>query len=321
VDVVAEKFSCREIGPSGESETMKWSQWIGHGVIGLSFLLMLATALSYKLWHRTQARRSPLQGRKIGNMPGQQLLKRISHHETEVMTAIAMMYTALPLMFMVWASIHLDWAQIRWRWIHGAYLFAALVLFLWGFRDYVRNYRARERVRDGWTAEHVTGLQLNRLVMQGCTVLHDVPADGFNIDHVVIAPRAIYAVETKSFRKPKGAGDKGDDRLHHVSYDGKGLTFPDFATTAPVEQAARQAQWLRRHLRDALGQELPVVAAVSLPGWFIDKTEGGKRADIQVFTPMGKGADFMAWAPERMDPLQRKVIAETLAARYPSIDS
>lgn len=300
---------------------MKWTLWIGHGVIALSFVLMMSCAFAFKVWHKRQARRSPLQGRRVGHLPGQQLLERIGHHDTEVMTAISLMYTALPLMFMVWAASLIRWDEVRWSPVHGLYIVGALGAFAWGLRDYAKNYRAREQARDGWTAEHVTGLQLNRLVTQECIVLHDLPADGFNIDHIVIAPRGVYAVETKSFRKPKGATDDRNDKRHHVSYDGRALTFPDFVTSAPIDQAVRQAQWLRRVLRDALGREFPVIAAVALPGWFIDKTEAGKRADTQVFTPMGKGAEFMAWTPERIDPMQRKVIAETLAARYPSIDA
>src|SRR5690606_9303397 len=64
--------------------------------------------------------------------------------------------------------------------------------------------RLRERAHDGLLAERITGMQLNRLVAEGCRVLHDVPAPDFNIDHVVVAPGAVYAVETKSFRKPTG---------------------------------------------------------------------------------------------------------------------
>ena len=71
----------------------------------------------------------------------------------------------------------------------------------------------------------------------------------------------------------------------------------------------------------ALGREVPIVPVVALPGWFVVRTEEGKRADVQVFTPMGRGAEFMAWEPERIAPDQRRLIAENLAARYPVIDA
>ncbi|UWX04647.1 NERD domain-containing protein [Pseudoxanthomonas sp. NC8] len=90
---------------------------------------------------------------------------------------------------------------------------------------------------------------LNRLIGPRCIVAHDVPCEGFNIDHVVIAPRCVYAVETKSFRKPRGS----DDNSHFkVSFDGAALRFPDFVDTNAIEQARRQAQWLARYLRESL---------------------------------------------------------------------
>lgn len=287
----------------------------------LSVGLALACALTFKLWHKRQLRRAPLQGRKLGHLPGQQLLQRIEHHDTEILTAVMLMYFALPLMFMLWVGFKLDLARIRWSTTETILLVGAVGLFLYGFFDYVRNYRARQKYHDGLAAERVTGMQLNRLAAQGCIVLHDLPCEEFNIDHVVIAPRGIYAVETKSFRKPKDASGDRRGPGHEVRYDGKTLMFPDFATREPIEQAARQAQWLRRRLRDALQTEYPVIAAVALPGWYVVRSDEGKRAEVQVFTPMGKGAEFMAWEPQRVDQTQRCVIAETLAARYPTLEN
>ncbi len=300
---------------------MKWNMFIGDGVIFLPTVLMLACALIFKFLHRRRLRRSPLQGRKVGNLPGQQLLARITHHDQQIDTAMSLMYMAFPMMFMIWLTIRFDWTRVRFGLAEAMFVIGALGMFGWGLRDFVRHYRDREKMRDGWTAEHVTGLQLNRLIAQGCLVLHDLPAEYGNIDHVVIAPRAVYAVETKSFRKPHNASDERDDPSHQVRYDGKGLAFPDFATREPIEQASRQAQWLRRTLRDALQRELPVIPVVALPGWYVVRTDEGKRAEVQVFTPMGKGAEFMAWQPERIAPEQRRLIAETLAARYPVIDA
>ena len=300
---------------------MNWGLWAGHIVLVVSALLALAAMLSFKVWHKARRRRSPLGGRvSVGHLPGQQLLDRIRHHDEEVGIAIFFAMMAIPLMFMVWASFSVQWARVRWGLTEWMFAFGALIMFVWGLYDYISHNKKREQARDGWIAEQVTGQQLNRLVAQGCLVLHDLPAEVGNIDHVVIAPRGVYAVETKSFRKPKGVTDDPKHPGHQVRYDGKGLRFPDFAITEPVEQAARHGQWLRRTLRDALGRDVPVVAALALPGWWVERTEEGKRADVQVFSPMGRGAEFMAWQPERIDEAQRRLIAQTLAARYPLIE-
>ena len=300
---------------------MSWGNWAGHIVLIASGLLSIGLLMSFKLWHSARRRRSPLGGRdSVGHLPGQQLLQRIRHHDEEVGRAIFLTMMGIPIMFMVWASYRISWNLVRWDVIASMFAFGAAIMMAWGVFDYIRHYKKREQAKDGWIAEQVTGQQLNRLIAQGCVVLHDLPTEVGNIDHVVIAPRGVFAVETKSFRKPKGVTDDPNHPGHEVHYDGTGLRFPDFATKEPVEQAMRQAQWLRRTLRDKLGREVPVLPAVALPGWYIVKNEDGKRAEVQVFTPMGRGAEFMAWQQERIHDAERRLIAQTLAARYPLIE-
>lgn len=295
---------------------MTWTNWIGHLVMAASFLLMLVSVVVFKLVHRRNRRRGPLQDRRVGHLPGQQLLDRIQHHDTEVLTAISVMFTSLPLMFMVWMTFRVPWPSLKIGIAEWTFVVCAVGMFGWGLRDYIRNYRARERARDGWIAERVTGMQLNRLVAQGCVVLHDVPADGFNIDHVVVAPRAVYAVETKSFRKPVRVA-KGDN--YRVAFDGSMLRFPDHSNTDALAQAERYAGWLSRTLRDA-GFDAPVVPALALPGWRVDQTDDVWRTSrVKVFSPMGAGSNFMAKPIDNIPAEKRKAIAETLALRFPVI--
>lgn len=300
---------------------MNWGQWAGHIVLFGSGLVAMAVILAFKLWHRARRRRSPLGGRvSVGHLPGQQLLERIRHHDDEVGRAVFFLMLAMPLMFMVWASFRLQWELVRWGATEWMFLLSVLILFVWGMYDYIRHYRKREQAQDGWIAEQVTGQQLNRLIAQGCLVLHDLPAEVGNIDHVVVAPQGVFAIETKSFRKPKGVTDDPHHPGHKVFYDGKGLRFPDFVTVEPVEQAVRHAQWLRRTLWDALGREVPVIPALALPGWWIERSDESKRSSVRVFSPMKRGCEFIASAPERLDEAQRRLIAQTLAARYPAIE-
>lgn len=299
---------------------MNWGQWAGHIVLAVSALLALAVLLGFKLWHHARQRRAPLAGRSsVGHLPGRQVLERLRKHDDEIGRALFLMMLALPLIFMVWAARRVQWDQVRWGGGEWVFAFGALIVFAWGFRDYVRHYKAREQAQDGWIAEQVTGQQLNRLIADGCHVLHDLPADVGNVDHVVIGPYAVYAVETKSVRKPKKAVGDAKQPHHEVHYDGRQLCFPDFTTARPLRQAMRQAQWLRRTLRDALDRDVPVIPILALPGWYVAQTEEGKRADVRVFTPMGRGAGFMAGGQQRLSDEQRRVIAQTLAARYPAI--
>jgi hypothetical protein len=297
---------------------MKW--W--SGMIGLlPFLLSagfaLAFALGYKAAARRLSRRSPLAGRKVGKLPGQELVERISSHETDLVLAVMLMYMALPLMFMTWVGTQFRLDTVVWGGNETLFLIAGLGLFGYGLYDYIRAHRARERARDGLLAERVTGMQLNRLVADGCIVMHDLPGEGFNVDHVVIAPRGVYAVETKSFRKPKQI-DKGEN--YRVAFDGAMLRFPDFPEKDALQQARGQAQWLSKILREALGREVPVIPALALPGWHIDQSDDVWRsAAVKVFTPMGGGANFMSKDIQAIDPITRNLIRDALAVRYPDI--
>jgi hypothetical protein len=294
-----------------------WSGLIGLLPFVLSAGFALTFALTYKAAARRLSRRSPLAGRKVGKLPGQELVERISSLETDLLLAVMLMYMALPLAFLGWVGVRFRLDTVVWAWPETLFLLLALGLFGYGIYDYVRAHRAREHARDGLLAERVTGMQLNRLVASGCIVMHDLPGESFNIDHIVIAPRGVYAVETKSFRKPKQA-DTSDN--YRVAFDGALLRFPDFPEKNALQQARGQAQWLSKLLRESLGREVPVIPALALPGWLIDQSEDVWRsAPVKVFTPMGGGANFMAKNIQAIDPITRNLIRDALAVRYPDI--
>lgn len=49
--------------------------------------------------------------------------------------------------------------------------------------------------------------EINQLMRQGFTTFHDVPAEpGFNIDHVIVGPTGVFAVETKGGRVRRDTG-------------------------------------------------------------------------------------------------------------------
>jgi hypothetical protein len=58
---------------------------------------------------------------------------------------------------------------------------------------------------------------------------------------------------------------------------------------------------------------------LALPGWYVERTDAAKGATVRVFTPMGRGAEFLAFSPERLDAHQRALIAQSLALKYPEI--
>lgn len=295
---------------------MDLKQFLGLLPFILSSTLALACVVIYRVMRNLRLRRSPLADRQVGHVPGQQLVERVSDHETDMLMSVMLMYLAFPLMFMAWVGLRIDLAAQSWSGTEWMFVIGAAALFGYGMQGYIRHLHARDNIRDGLLAERVTGMQLNRLVAQDCLILHDLPCEGFNIDHVVIAPRGVYAVETKSFRKPKN-GPAG--KPAEVKFNGEALDFGDFSTRKPVEQARRQAQWVARYLRETLKEPVPVNPAIALPGWFVDKSEGGKTSDVFAFTPMGRGCEWFTYGEETLTPAKRSLIAQALATRYPTV--
>ncbi len=148
-------------------------------------------------------------------------------------------------------------------------------------------------------------------------VFHDFPADRFNIDHIVVAPHAVYAVETKSRRKP-ATGGKAAAR---VGYDGTALSFPTHVERRPIDQAKAQAEWLRRFLTSALGEPVGVTPVLALPGWYVDLSREGSRAEVIVnnlrnpLFLMKMGGNTSA-----PDTVRQKRVAHALAERYPALE-
>ena len=280
-------------------------------------LLTLGLVLGYRKWQDRDGRRSPIEGRVIYG-PGEQLRKRVEAHGDEVMAGMAVLFFVGPYFLAYWALRRIDLTKVTFGW--GDYLiFAAFLVIAAGMVLRIFKHGKKGRMAmAGLKAELYTAQELNRLMGLGCTVLHDVPGEKFNIDHVVIGPRAVYAVETKSVRKPAAASAKDHFK---VAYDGQCLRFPDFSDSKRLQQTKRQADWLASYLRQATGQQIPVVPALALPGWWIE-TSANASNNIRVFNPAGRGAQFMAdRTVSNVDPGTAALITQALVMRYPTESS
>ncbi|MGC3992106.1 MAG: nuclease-related domain-containing protein [Chthoniobacteraceae bacterium] len=130
----------------------------------------------------------------------------------------------------------------------------------------VKLGRKMMRYRVGLLGEQVVGEHLNQLMRQGCAVFHDVPGDGaWNIDHVVVSAQGVFAIETKTYRKPEVKDG------HKVTFTGSELQFAHYSTRDGLEQAARNAKWLAQELTKATGEPVTATPILTLPGWMIER--------------------------------------------------
>lgn len=156
----------------------------------------------------------------------------------------------------------------------GVVLAVAAVIF-----SIQKMMRTVEEIRDKRLAlygERVVADRLTELTADGFAVFHDVPCLGgsgrFNLDHVVVGRGGVGVVETKTYRKRAGVNGKD----HEVSYDGQKLVWPNGTTTHELKQVMDGAEWLHRELKKHLNLDVPVRAALTMPGWYVKSDHSPK---------------------------------------------
>lgn len=212
---------------------------------------------------------SPLTAKPLRN-PGQSLDEALDRFIDSKLQS----YVFFPAVF--WIVTLVEWAGERWRLPRspGIFAIAAVVLSVWSAWRLWQGRRLIADIKLGRDGERAVGQFLERLRTGGAHVLHDVPAKGFNLDHVVICEQGVFAVETKTWRKPQ-AGARIRVR------DGKLYRGNLPADPNPLEQAERQARWLGELLQESTGKSFPVRAVLLFPGWFIEPAD--RRAALPVW--------------------------------------
>jgi hypothetical protein len=224
-----------------------------------------------------QLRRSPLTTELLRG-PGQTLRDKMEDMRIDVgMESTLLM--AVPMFPLAYLQIH---SLVSGRsvplWVVMAIALPTGAYVVRQIRKLVATSAELDKLRLGFDAEVAVGQELDQLMRDGAAVFHDMPADKFNIDHVVIAPQGVFAVETKGYTKPNRGGGAEDAT---VVYDGKTLALPERSGSWAIEQSQRQARWLASWLTGATGEQTHVTPVVAMPGWFVDRKGHG---EVMVFS-------------------------------------
>jgi hypothetical protein len=287
-------------------------------LIFLPFALVAVSVLALKWLDRRDARRLPFDASTLQNQPGAQIRKQLddAFENFWAVAAMALFVGAMiPLVLLV-SEVYRKAPQVL---AVGWGTIAMYVVMVGGsavvlVRQARRHLLTMRRCREGFAAECATAEGLQQLVPDGLMVFHDLPAEGFNIDHVVVGHSVVFAVETKSRKKPA----KGGKDSARVRYDGKVLAFPEHIETKPLAQAARQAKWLAEFLTGATGSPVRVIPVLALPGWYVELKVSLPTSSDQVRVVNPKAIGFMRTVPfgPPMDEAQRRRIAFQLNQRY-----
>ena len=233
--------------------------------------------------------RSPF-GEKMLRPAGESLRLKIEEirdqfMETGMVLAISLVAPSLVMILLhdptvlsnliIWflaAAVGYGLAVVQWRKIRN-------------LREQLRNYNL------GFDGERYVAAELNTLIGQGYRVFHDFVVDwkpggeatNFNIDHIVVGPAGVFAIETKTRRKPlTGKHEKiGAKAGYSVTFDGKALHFPgDMGRTDAIDQAKGNAKTLSQWLTGTAKSPVEVRPLVVIPGWYIG-AENWRTSGVQ----------------------------------------
>lgn len=233
----------------------------------LPFGAVIAAVYLWVLIQRNGKRRSPLT-RDMLRAPGQSLDAKLREMEGD-MLLYALAAPLVPLLtYDIYLSGLIFGHQQNNLFSDLVYFFGGLIVTTFCIYKVIRYAKDARNYRLGLDAERAVGQELSDLLRLGYWVFHDVPADRFNIDHVVVGQNGVFAIETKGRAKP----GKDVKESWRVQYDGERLQFPGWVETEPMKQAIRQAKWLQTWLSSAVGEPIVVRPVLALPGWFIERT-------------------------------------------------
>jgi hypothetical protein len=160
------------------------------------------------------------------------------------------------------------------------------------------------RVELGSRAEKVVADMLEPLRELSCAVFHDLPGDGFNVDHIVVGPGGVFVIETKG--RSKRGGTTVTYRNGEIRVDGHA---PD---RDPIRQVKALGDWLFGLVRERCALEPPIRGVVVYPGWYIEGSSSGR--DVWVLNEKALPA-FIGNSAHTLTPEEVERIAAMLSAK------
>jgi hypothetical protein len=253
--------------------------------------------------HSTTSPRPVTEGARV---PGQALLEGIDRIDQDIgdFTAGSLAFLTL-FVGVIIADVYFGEPEARALSAAGSGA-VGIAFYTLSLTRLTRLIRERRHMRLSYDGRVAVVRALSVLAAEGYRVYHDVPAQGFTIDHVVVGKKGAFALETTTQPKPVRAGGVEPATL---AYNGHVLFFPHATDDHTVARAEKRAEWLSEWLGRATGEEVAVRAVVVAPGWFIKRTT---PAGIPVVNPKQIPSLFEHIKPRPLTEAQIEGIADRL---------
>jgi len=190
------------------------------------------------------------------------------------------------LLYGVMFSVPIVFAAMEWlRWylniLPSPFLCTGFAIVVSGFAAW-RMWKLQPKIanlRLGIQGERAVAAYLEELREDGAKVFHDIPGNGFNIDHVVVHSTGVYVIETKMISK-RGKGQE------KVRWDGESITVggrtPD---RDPIQQVRSARRWLAEIVKKSTGKHVQFREVILYPEWFVERVHRQRPNDLWVLNP------------------------------------
>ena len=234
--------------------------------------LFLALFFGGALWRRRSRKdRAPFpENAKLLRGSGESLRRKLIALDEKSTFDFLIAFAIPPLVSaaLVWVAVHLaGYSQL---FAFGVALIGLFVSLIFVIRRLIADIDTWRNTSLGYFGERIVGEAIDPLKADGFRVFHDIPAGGdknsFNIDHVIVGPSGVFAIETKTRRKGRARSGFVE---HEIIYDGQVLAYPWGEDRHGLDQALRQAHWLQTWLGQLLGDNISVQPILTFPGWMV----------------------------------------------------
>lgn len=201
---------------------------------------------------------------------GESLQERIRELEFKIPE-----HVVLPLYFGIVAFF--AWlASIGWMVFNYISAIGLTIIFIvLSIRCFVKVKELRKSLkfcRKGLEGERFVGETLNRLNSESTFVFHDIPGNHFNVDHIIVSTRGIFAIETKHFdREICNEFFYDGSMIYRVMKNGRKFPCPKL-----LPQIDGEARFIQQEIERRAEIRLPVIKVGILIGAYITCSENFK---------------------------------------------
>lgn len=258
------------------------------GALSLLFVPMfiLLSILTYIKKRDARSRVSPLTSDLLRS-PGFSVQQKIDDMQWDLIECLMMIpvLTAIVPMFVFLQAKMTDQRVTLISWI--LVIFLIIICVAYYVRKLFKQVKRIGYLRLGYACERAVGQELEQVVRPAdrpYRVFHDIPFEGFNVDHLVVSPKGVFVIETKGRSKPLDNGSK----QFKVRVEGDVLYFPRHVEREPILQTRRNVKAVQNWLNNATGFDVPVEGILVLPGWYVELKQRNGSPYVMNATQLSK---------------------------------